>query len=880
MWTGLAKLRAVLARSPDLAEELREEMEAHIDLAVEENIADGMSPDAARLRARRHFGNPTLTAERARQAWSFAAVENTLHDLRFAWRGLFRSPGFSLVVLLTLALGIGANTAVFSVVDAVLLKPLPYPSGERLVRLAESSQKLEGFSVSWLNYQNWRRDNHSFDEMAAYELRHATLTGRGEPSLLRAGVVTSQFFPLLGMRPVLGRLFVQADDQSGAAPNTVVLTTRFWTDKLGHDPNVLNATLTLDGTPYQIIGVASSTLDEFFGKPLDFYFPLAPFHNAELKRSEHGSIRVLGRLKPGVSLAAAKADLDAIMQRLALADPGPENEHRTEVAFLIELRTRSIRATLFILMGAVSLVLAIACANVASLVLARSSARTREFAVRAAIGAGRSRLVRQLLAESILLSVLGGLAGLLLLRWCLRLLIAIGPQDIPRLSETAINSRVLLFAGLIALVTGLLVGLAPVFSTRKLDLVTALNESSHGTTQARSGQSFRSALLVGEIAVTMMLVFASGLLIRSLMVAENSSPNFAPEHLLALELILPSSSYHSGGAIQRFYDGLSQDLRTVPRVDSVGMATCPPSSGGCGDWFYSVSGHPVPAQGDVPVAFVTRAAPGYFKTMKIPLKEGRDFTDADRATSPPVAIVNEVLAREWWPKQSAVGQRIKYGGPYLEGPTLEIIGVAGDVSQIGLDVPAGPEMYLPFAQQPSSAMVVMIRASGDPERLDAMVRRRVAQADRNLPIQSLEAFEKTIAGTLERRRFSTLLLTLFAALAAVLAVVGVYGLLGYWVSVRERDIAIRLALGARPSTILRWLGAQALQLTATGIACGTLAAWAAARWMETLVFGISPRNIATFLIAAAGLASLTIVAAALPIWRAMRVDPVRNLRDA
>lgn len=879
MWTWLARLRGVLAPSPDLAEELREEMEAHIDLAVDENIGDGMSPHVARLAARRRFGNPTLTAERARQAWSFAAVENTLQDLRFAWRGLFRSPGFSLVVVLTLALGIGANTAVFSVVDAVLLKPLPYPRGERLVRLAESSQKSEGFSVTWLNYQNWRRDNHSFDEMAAYEWRHATLTGRGEPSLLRAGVVTSQFFPLLGMRPVLGRLFVEADDRPGA-PNTVVLSTRFWTDKLGRDPNVLNATLTLDGKSYQIIGVASSTLEFLFGTPLDFYFPLAPFHNGELKRSEHGSIRVLGRLKPGVSLTAAKADVDAIMQRLALADPGPENEHRAEVAFLIELRTRSIRATLLILMGAVSLVLAIACANVASLVLVRSSARTREFAIRAAIGAGRSRLVRQLLAESILLSVLGGLASLLLLRWCLRLLIAIGPRDIPRLSETAIDSRVLLFVGLIALLTGLLVGLAPVFSTRKLDLVTSLNESSRGTTQARSGQSFRNALLVVEIAVTMMLVFASGLLIRSLMVAENSSPGFAPEHLLALELILPSSSYHSDGAIQRFYDGLSQDLRALPGVDSVGMVTCPPFSGGCGDWFYSVSGHPVPAQGDVPVAFVTRAAPGYLQTMRIPLKEGRDFTDADRATSPDVAIVNEVFAREWWPKQSVVGQRIKYGGPYLEGPTLEIIGVAGDVSQIGLDVPAGPEMYLPFGQQPSSAMVVMIRASGDPERLNAMVRRRVVQADRNLPIQSLQAFEKTIAGTLARRRFSTLLLALFAALAVALAVVGVYGLLGYWVSVREKDIAIRVALGARPSAILRWVGAQALRLTAAGIACGTLAAWAAARWMEALVFGISARNIATFLIAAAGLASLILVAAALPIWRAMRVDPVRNLRDA
>lgn len=805
-------------------------------------------------------------------------MQNLLQEFRYALRGFRRSPGFSLVVILTLALGIGANTAIFSVIDAVLLQPLPYPDAERLVRLAESSQKSEGFSVTWLNYQNWRRDNHSFEEMAAYEWRHMTLTGRGDPLLARSGMVTSQFFHLLGMQPVLGRLFDETDELPGA-PNMVVLTTRFWTDKLGRDPNLVNAVLNLDGKPYQVIGVVSPTL-EFFPKPLDFYLPLAPFHSAELKRSQHGSIRVLGRLKPGVGLSAGKADLDSVMQRLALADPGPESEHRAEVVSLIELRTQSIRTTLLILMGAVSLVLVIACANVASLVLARSSARTRELAIRAAIGAGRPRLIRQLLAESLLLSAMGGFAGLLLSRWCLRLLVATGPRDIPRLAETTINSQVLLFAGAITLLTGLLVGLAPAFSTRKLDLVTALNESSHGTTRARSGQSFRNALVVGEIGLTLVLVFASSLLIRSLMAAENSPPGFVPEHLLALELILPSSSYNSDEAIRRFYAGLTQNLSSLPGVDSVGAVSCPPSSGGCGDWFYSVLGKPAPAEGDVPVAFFTRADPAYFHTMRIPLREGREFTEADRGFSPPVAIVNDVLARQWWPTESAIGHRIKFGGPYLDGPTLEIVGVAGNVSQMGLDVPPGPEMYLPFAQQPSSAMVVMIRASGDPELLTPTVRRQVSQADVNLPIQSLQAFEKTIGGTLERRRFATLLLALFAALAIILAVVGIYGLLGYWVSIREKDIAIRVALGARPSAILRWVGSQALRLTTVGIACGTVAAWAASRWMESLVFGISARNPMTLLAAGLALAGLAIVAAAVPLWRALRVDPVQKLRDA
>jgi putative ABC transport system permease protein len=879
MWNWLAKLRAVLSRPRSLGDDLREEMEAHIDLAAEAHVAGGMTPEAARLAARRDFGNPTLTREWSQQAWSYSFVETTLQDLRYALGGFRRSPGFSLVVILTLALGIGANTAVFSVVQTVLLKPLPYPGAEQLVWMGESSRKSEGFSVTWLNYQSWKKDNRSFDDMAAYDWRHMTLTGRGEPLLTRCGLVTGSFLPMLGMQPVVGRLFDEGDGQPGK-PEVVVVSSRFWTEKLGQDPRIVDSTLTLDGKPYQIIGVASPTTLEYFPKPIDFYLPLAPFHSAELKRSDHESIRVLGRLKPGVSVASAKSDVDSIMQRLALSDPGPETDHRADIVPLAEYRTHPVRSTLLVLMCAVSLVLAIACANVASLVLSRSSSRTREFAIRAAIGASRPRIIRQLLAESLLLSALGGLAGMLLLGWCLRLLIGIGPRDIPRLAETAIDSHVLLFAGIITLASGLLVGLAPAFSAGKLRLVPALAESSHSTTRARSGQTFRNLLLVGEIAVTMVLVFASGLLIRSLEAAQNSSPGFVPDHLLALELILPSASYHSDETIRRFYQGLTQDLAHVPGVESVGAVTCPPSSGGCGDWFYSILGRPEPAQGEVPVAFYTSADSAYFHAMRIPVLEGRGFIDADRADSPRVAVVNKVLAERGWPNESAVGHRIKFGGPYLDGPTLEIVGVCGNVGQIALDVSAEPEMYLPFAQQPSSAMEVMIRTSGDPEQLSGTVRRFVSQADRNLPIQSLQAFEKTVAGTLQRRRFSTMLLTLFAALAVILAVVGIHALLSYWVSVREKDIAIRLALGARPSSILRWVGSQALRLIAAGIAVGTVAAWAAARWLESMLFGVSPRNLTNFLTAAVVLVALAALATALPAWRALRVDPIRKLRDA
>jgi predicted permease len=414
-WT---KVRAVLARRRSLAEELNEEIAAHLDLAAKDHIAAGMDPDAARAAARRHFGNVLLTRERAHEAWRFPGCESFLQDLRYGWRGILRAPSFALVIILTLALGIGATTAIFSVVDTVLLRPLPYPAAERLVWLGEASRQANGISVTWINYQHWRRDNRSFEEMAAYRQSHLTLTGRGEPLLTRAGEVTSSFFGLIGLRPVAGRLFGESDDRWGAA-RTVLLSHRFWVERLAADPRALGAMLDLDGKSYQIVGIAGPG-PAFFGKPVDFYLPLGLSQSAELSRSEHGSIRALGRLKPAATLAAAQADLDRIMRQLAAADPGPESDHRAAAALLGEYTTREYRPALLMLLGTVGLVLAIACANVASLILARSTARAGEIAIRTAIGGGRKRLVRQLLTESLLLSALGGVGGLLLAQGLLR----------------------------------------------------------------------------------------------------------------------------------------------------------------------------------------------------------------------------------------------------------------------------------------------------------------------------------------------------------------------------------------------------------------------------------------------------------------------------
>lgn len=794
---------------------------------------------------------------------------NAMRDLRYGWRSIRRAPSFSCVVILTLALGLGANTAIFSVVRAVLLKPLPYPGSERMVRFGESSGDTTGISVTWINYQHWRNENRSFEDMAGYEQAHFTLTGRGDPLSTRAVLISSGFFALLGRRPVLGRLFTEADDQSGA-PYTVVLNHKFWMEKMGADPGIIGGTLALDDKPYQVIGIASPGW-EFFATP-DYYLPLALFKNSAMSRSRHGSMRVLGRLKPGLTLAAARLDLDSILKHLAEEDPGPENNHRSYGVFLDEAVNEQVRPGLLILMAAVGLVLLIACANVATLILAKSTTRAGEIAIRTAIGAGRIEIVRQLLVENLLLAALGGAAGLLLARWSLGVLISAGPKQIPRLAETTLDWPVFVFACALSILAGLAVGFAPVLAAGKLDLVAALKDNSRNATGARRGQTLGSVLVVSQIAITMVLAFAAGQLLGSLNAAQSSDPGFRPEHLLALQMTLPPSGYKSARAQLNFYNQLTADLRGLAGVTAVGAVHCPPSAGDCGDWFYSVLDRPAPARNDVPVALVNIADPSYFLAMGIPLREGRAFADTDRAGAPPVAIVNETFARKWWPQESAVGRRIKSGGPYLDGPVYEIVGVVGNVSQMGLDSEPMPEIYLPFQQASSQTMVVMIRTIGDPERLGPEVRRRIASLDRNLPIEGLSSFEKIIGATLARRQFNTLLLTSFAVLALILAGVGIFGLLNYWVSMREEEIAIRVALGAGRQVILRWAGARALRLVAFGVAAGIAGSLLASRWMESLVFGVSAQNPLMIAMAAIVVFVIAIGAAMFPLSRAIQIE--------
>jgi putative ABC transport system permease protein len=853
-----------------------DELAVHLEMEIERNIERGMSPEAARDAARRSFGNRSALAERTRESWGLPSLESILKDIRQGFRTMRRAPAFSLIVILTFALGVGINTAIFSVVHAVLLKPLPYPDAERLVWLGESTAKASGISVTWVNFQQWRANNHTFEDMAVFNRGERTLTGRGEPMVTQVVSVTSPYFNLLGMRPLKGRLLDASDDHPGAAP-VAVLSHRFWSNQLGGNPTIVGSTVSLNGIAFEVAGVAEPIWEVWSA---DFYVALGRTAGSITDRRQHGSMRVLARLKPNITLAAAQADLDSIMQHLAETDPGPENDHRSAGKFLADYNTGDLRGTLLVLLGAATLILLIACANVSSLLLARSSARSGELAVRKAIGAGQLRLMRQLLTENIVIAIAGGSAGILFAWWGLRALLAIAPTGIPRLAETRLDSGVLLFACAITLAAGLLAGLAPVSVVRKISLATALKESARSAGVARGRQSFRTVLVVAEIALTFVLAFGAALLVRSLVAAQNVNPGVDSENVLMFSLQLPARAYATPEAIDHFYDRLLPELRTIAGVTAASAVSCPPGSVDCTDWFYSVPGKPQPPPSDVPIALMGSAQPGYFKTMRIPMRQGREFTEADRAAGPKIAIVNETLARRSFPHESAVGRQIKFGGPYRDGELLEIVGVSGDVRTYGLDTAHLPEIWRPAPQEHPSGMTIVMRTAGDPLALMPAVRTKVAELDRDLPLQRFGALNQMLDSGLARRRFSTLLLTLFAGLAMLLAGIGIYGLLSYWVSSREPEIAIRLALGASTSAILGWTSAHVLRLALAGVAFGAIGAWLSAQGLADLVFGIPARSPATFGLAAVTILTLAVVAAAIPARRASRVDAATRLHHS
>jgi putative ABC transport system permease protein len=715
--------------------------------------------------------------------------------------------------------------------------------------------------------------------MAGFEKADLTLTGHGQAVLTHGGVVTNEFFALTGSHPIMGRLFIASDDEPQSAA-TVVVTKAFWAKTLSADPQIVGKTMTLNGTAFIVIGVLARDPD-FFLQPIDYYLPLRPSAAQASKRDAHGDMRVLGLLKPGVTLSDARSDLGMIMERLAQADPGPEDDHRPFAEFLTTQRTGDLRHVFVLLMASVCLVLVLACSNIGGLLLIRMTTRSREMAIRTAIGAGRRRLARQLVTETVLITLVGGALGILLAGFGLRAIEVLGPRDIPRLSEASLNLPVLLFAAALTLAVGLVCSLVPLVSSDKVNLMILLKESSTGSGASRIGHALRGGLVIAEIAVAVILLFTSGILLRSLWAAETVNPGFESSHLLALELQLPPLPYKSEGSILDFYGRLEAALRAQPGVESVGAVNCPPAAGDCGDWWYSVVERPTPSREDMPVTLVNMADPEYFRAMRIPLIAGRAFSNEDSAGRPAVGVINEAIARAWWKDpHSALGQHIKVGGPFMKGPVIEIVGVAANVPQIGLDSAPLPEIYFPSSQRVDGAMVVMTRTKGNPESMIANVRRTLASIDGNVPIQSLKTADEWLAATLRQRRFTTLLLVLFAAIAVILASIGCYGVFNYWVSSRKREFAIRMAMGAGTVAILRRAGRQAARIGALGLLIGLTGSWAASRWVSSLVFGVSTHDPVVVCSAALVAFMIVLLSAAVPLWRASQIDPIEALHEA
>jgi len=801
-----------------------------------------------------------------------------VQDVRYGFRMLAKSPGFTVVAVLTIALGIGANTAIFSVVRAVLLKSLPYPEPDQLVSIREVQSHSGDMSVSWMNFLDWREQSQSFERLAVTRADRFILTGAGEPTQLRAGRVSAAFFPLLGAKPVVGRTFSEAEDAPTAAPTTV-LSYALWRTRFGADPAIVGKTAVIDGVAYDIVGVLPPDF-KFFPLNIDLYTPigLRAKLSSYLNRGNHEGLTALARLRPGVSVSAARLELDTIMKRLEHQYPETNSGEGAIITPLYESRVSTIRPALLMLLGAVACVLLIACVNIANLLLARAAARQRELAIRASIGAGRGRIVRQLLTESLLLSLLGGILGLLIAVWAIGPLLRIAPRDIPSLADTAVDRGVFLFTLAVTFLTGILFGLAPAFQASRANVNSALREGGRSATPGRARQRLRAMLLISEVSLAVILGTGSGLLIRSLLKALAVNPGFRADHVLALDVNLPMAKYKEKTTWLGFMNQAVERIRNLPGVESASAVMCPPLVGECWDSVFVFDDRPVPAQAELPSAVFNIAEPHYFQTLQTPLLAGRSFNQADTDSSAPVVLINETMAKRWWPRGNPIGKRIKQGFPNDDHPFREIVGIVSDIHQDGTDRPELPEVFAPAAQYPFNTMTILVRTKPLPTSLANAAVGAIQSLDSDQPVYNVKPLAAYFSDSLASRKFSTLLLAMFGGLALLLAAVGIYGVMAYTVSLRTHELGIRMALGAQRSDVFGLVVKFGARLAIAGIAIGLIVSFALTRLMRSQLFGVSNLDPATFAAVTVLLCCVAVAACYIPARRAMRVDPIVALR--
>jgi putative ABC transport system permease protein len=870
-----------------VAADVDEELGFHLDLVARELMAEGWGPEAARVEARRRFGDlegtrricRVLDASKETQMKWMDALGELGHDLRFAGRQLARSPGFTLVAMLTLALGIGATTAIFSVVYGVLMRPLPFPQPERLVRpLALDPQGKQHGAFSAPNFLDLQAATRTLSGVAGIHGGTLNLSGDGsEPLRLPAAWVGANYFSVLGVKPLAGRTFAPGEDRAGAQ-RVAVISEEIWRRRFGGDPRVVGRSLILSGDSYQVVGILRQ--GQRYPAGAHVWVPLV-FSQQEMAQRGAVFFGAFGRLAPGATLEQARAEVGVIARRLRDQYPEANKGYIEDMTLepMLNLIVKDVRKPLLILFGAVGLVLLIACVNVANLLLVRAAAREGEIVIRAALGAGRARIVRQLLTESLVLALVGGAAGVGLAAWALKLLVSSGPPDLPRLTEIGLDGTALAFAVGISLATGVLFGLAPALQTSRTNLAGAIREGTRGS-QGRGGTRARSVLVVLETALAVVLLAGAGLLIRSFLGLQHVDPGFKADGVITFNLELPTSQYSDEAKLRTVTAALLEKMERLPRVTAAGVTVYGlPFMGRVNVLTFNVAGRPEPEPGKAPILRVASVTPDYFKALGIPLLKGRSLNPQDRYGAPRVALLNATAVKKFFPDEDPIGKRIEFGPADENGdvPGGEVVGVVGDFKQDALESEIEPQIYLAYDQAPQESLSVVLRSSS-PQLVAEAVKQQIRELNSSLPIYGLQPMTEVVATSTSTSRFYMLLLGGFAFVSLVLAAVGIYGVIAYAVRQRSQEIGIRMALGASRERVVRMVVGQGLALAVAGAATGLLGALFATRWMQSLLFEVSVSDPAIYAVVAAVLVLVAAVASWLPARRAAATDPQLVLR--
>jgi putative ABC transport system permease protein len=890
-WKNEIRKRLLSARlSPARENEIVEELAQHLDDVYEQALRNGASEHEAHRMARNELDQSNLLAQELRSSHRPVRQEpvpvggpskgnmfiDIIQDVRYGARILFKNPSFTFIAVLALALGIGANTAIFTVVNAVLLRPLPYNDPARLMTVWEDASKI-GFphnTPSPANFIDWRDQNQLFEGMAALHRQTFNLTGDGEPERIDGRRVSTNLFALLGVDPQLGRVFLAEEDQPGSN-RVVILSNRLWHRRFAADKLIVGKTLSLNGEPYTVVGVMPQRF-EFPTREDELWVPIA-FDSEEAGRRGSHYLEVIGRTRPGVELEQAQAEMNSIGARLQQQYPNTNSNIGVTVIPLHEDLVGDIKPALLMLLGAVGFVLLVACANVANLLLARAAVRQKEIAVRMALGASRWRLVRQFLTESVLLGALGGIFGLGLSFVALIVLKSFIPENISQASTIAIDARVLGFTLLVSILTGLIFGLAP--AAQRSDLNDVLKDGGREGVAGSRGNRMRGLLVIGEVAVSLLLLIGAGLLINSFMRLRNLDPGFQSDHVLTMGIVLPQSKYPDRSKRAIFYSEVLRRVESLPGVKSAGVVNWIPLVFQGDSIGISIEGQPDPVLSQRPNAATRVINPNYFSSMGMRLLKGRNVDDRDKSTSPAVAVISESMAKRFWPNQDPIGKRFTPGDPTRADQWIQVIGVVNDIRQFELTAEPKPQMYLTYEQIGFFApRYLVVKTDVEPTSLASAVRNAVWEVDKDQPVSNIATMEEVLSDSIARQRFSMLLLAIFAGVALVLAAVGIYGVMSYSVAQRTHEIGIRMALGAQTGAVLKLAVGYGLKLVLVGVVIGLIAAFLLTRVMSTLLFGITPTDPMTFTLISAILILVALIASYIPARRATKVDPVIALR--